>query len=80
MVFSAIYIMDLKGKVIISRNYRGDLPMNVSEKFATYIQERDENELRPVFTDDGITFVYIKVSMCVDFKKYFDYVLCVTCI
>lgn len=62
MVASAIFIMDLKGKVIISRNYRGDIPMNVSERFAIYIQERDEMELRPVFTDEGITFVYIKCN------------------
>lgn len=76
MVASAIFIMDLKGKVIVSRNYRGDIPMNVAERyfcvveivlvyvcrFAMYIQERDEMELRPVFTDEGITFVYIKVA------------------
>jgi len=36
--------------------------MNVSERFAIYIQERDEMELRPVFTDEGITFVYIKCN------------------
>jgi AP-1 complex subunit mu len=62
MVASAIFITDLKGKVIISRNYRGDIPMNVSERFALHIQERDENELRPVFTEEGITFVYIKCN------------------
>mmetsp|Transcript_802 Transcript_802/g.801 ORF Transcript_802/g.801 Transcript_802/m.801 type:complete len:425 (+) Transcript_802:80-1354(+) len=62
MVASAVYITDLKGKVIISRNYRGDIPMNVSERFAVYVQERDEMELRPVFTDEGITFVYIKCN------------------
>eukprot|EP01041_Mallomonas_annulata_P012490 gene12490-26293_t len=66
MVASAVFIMDLKGKVIISRNYRGDIPMMVSERFSQYIQERDEIEHRPVFTDEGITFVYIKV-----FKDYF---------
>jgi len=32
MVASAIYITDIKGKVIISRNYRGDLPANVTDK------------------------------------------------
>jgi hypothetical protein len=31
------------------------------QRFSTYIQERDEMELRPVFTIEGITFVYIKV-------------------
>eukprot|EP01035_Chromulina_nebulosa_P016932 gene16932-22424_t len=32
MVASAIFIMDTKGKVIISRNYRGDIPMTVAER------------------------------------------------
>jgi AP-1 complex subunit mu len=35
MSASALFIMDLKGKVIISRNYRGDLPMNVAERWKT---------------------------------------------
>lgn len=30
-------------------------------RFSMHIQEKDEMELRPVFTEDGITFVYIKV-------------------
>lgn len=62
MVASAIFVMDVKGKVIIARNYRGDIPMNVSERFSLHIQEKDEMELRPVFTEDGITFVYIKCN------------------
>jgi AP-1 complex subunit mu len=80
MVASAIFLMDTKGKVIIARNYRGDIPMSVAERsvhlqltsdasmlipvtcrFSLYIQEKDEMELRPVFTDEGITFIYIKV-------------------
>ena len=35
--------------------------MSVSEKFALHIQER-ETELRPVFTEEGITYVYIKAN------------------
>ena len=61
MVASALFIMDLKGKVIISKNYRGDIPMSVADRFSLYIQEKDEMELRPVFTVDGVTYVYIKV-------------------
>ena len=30
--------------------------------FSLYIQVLDEMELRPVFTDEGITFVYVKVN------------------
>ena len=59
-MLSAMFIMDSKGKVIISRNYRGDVPMTVSERFSQYISEKEELEQRPVFTDEGYTFVYIK--------------------
>lgn len=55
--------MDLKGKVIISRNYRGDVPMTVSDRFAQYIQEKDEANQRPIFTNDGFTFAFIKASI-----------------
>jgi len=34
MVASAVFILDLKGKVIISRNYRGDVPMCESPPLA----------------------------------------------
>ena len=64
MVASAVFIMDTKGKVIICRNYRGDIPLSSSERFAQHIQEKEEMELRPVFTLEGITYVYIKVSFC----------------
>lgn len=37
MVASAVFIMDTKGKVIISRNYRGDIPMSVSERYVLVI-------------------------------------------
>jgi hypothetical protein len=30
-------------------------------RFSLHIQEKDEVELRPVFTEDGITYIYIKV-------------------
>lgn len=60
MVASALFIMDLKGKIIISRNYRGDLPMSASEKFTKHLMEDEEAQLTPVITDDGYTFVYIK--------------------
>eukprot|EP00636_Phaeomonas_parva_P009112 CAMPEP_0118873248 /NCGR_PEP_ID=MMETSP1163-20130328/15116_1 /TAXON_ID=124430 /ORGANISM="Phaeomonas parva, Strain CCMP2877" /LENGTH=423 /DNA_ID=CAMNT_0006808505 /DNA_START=61 /DNA_END=1332 /DNA_ORIENTATION=- len=59
---SAVFITDLKGKPIISRNYRGDIPMSCVEHFARYIQEREEMERRPVFTESGQTFCYIKCN------------------
>nr|CCA17153.1 Clathrin assembly complex putative [Albugo laibachii Nc14] len=60
MVLSAVFLTDLKGKIIISRNYRGDIPMTAATKFTQYVQEKDDSEQRPVFTEDGFTYVYIK--------------------
>ena len=62
MVASAVYIMDLKGKIIISRNYRGDIPVTATIRFNQLIQEKEPSELKPVFTINGITYVYIKHS------------------
>lgn len=33
MVASAVYILDLKGKILISRNYRGDIPKSAAERW-----------------------------------------------
>jgi hypothetical protein len=68
MVASAIYLMDGKGKVIISRNYRGDIPMTVSDRLA-------------LFLCFGI-FVFMCSAFSVDFhfifkrKKKQNYVQC----
>jgi AP-1 complex subunit mu len=39
---SAIYFLDHKGKVIISRDYRGDIPKNVSESITRKMLELDD--------------------------------------
>ncbi|KAG5189135.1 clathrin assembly complex, medium subunit [Tribonema minus] len=62
MVASAVFILDAKGKIIISRNFRGDVPMSISERFSLYIQEREETDQQPVFTEEGYTFVYIRYN------------------
>ena len=33
MACSAIYFLDMKGKVLMNRNYRGDIENNVIDKF-----------------------------------------------
>lgn len=60
MSASCLFIMDAKGKVIISRNYRGDMTMSVAETFAKHLLEDDESQLTPIITDEGNTFVYIR--------------------
>merc|ERR1711871_796696 len=62
MSCSAVFILDAKGKIIINRNYRGDVPMTVAERFANYIAETEEEDLRPVVHENGVTFVYVKYN------------------
>lgn len=63
MPASAVYILDHKGKILISRNYRGDVPLNVADKFVTKILNDDEDlNNAPIIEEDGISFLYIKIS------------------
>lgn len=63
MAASAVYILDLKGKVLISRNYRGDMPLNIIEKFPKMLMEaEEEGTVTPVMTDDNVTFIHIKCN------------------
>lgn len=87
MVASAIFVLDAKGKILISRNYRGDvtranadrcgarartsvssssrlaraaLTAPARRRFALKIQETDPVEMKPVFTEDGVNYVYVQ--------------------
>jgi len=62
MVCSAVFLTDLKGKVIISRNYRGDVPLSSCENFSKYINETDELDRQPIFTQNGYTYCYVRPS------------------
>jgi len=54
MVASAIFITDLSGKAIISRNYRGDVPLTKAiETFSKYLTEVDEEMKKPIFHVDS---------------------------
>lgn len=47
MVLSSLFFLDLKGKILISRDYRGDIPPNYAEEFIELLSEREnllENE------------------------------------
>lgn len=53
MVASAVFITDLQGKSIISRNYRGDVPLNKAiDQFQTYLTEVEDEAKKPVFHVD----------------------------
>ena len=54
MVASAIFITDLGGKAIISRNYRGDIPLTKAiERFASYLADVDDDAKKPIFHVDN---------------------------
>jgi len=60
---SAIYFLDIKGKVLISRNYRGDVDNNVIEKFIGLVSEKEEDgSLTPLISTPECTFAFIKHS------------------
>ena len=61
MVLSGIYILDMKGKVLIARNYRGDIETNVIDKFIGLVMDgEDEGQLTPLLQTQEATFAYIK--------------------
>eukprot|EP00689_Sawyeria_marylandensis_P002790 EC824540.1.p1 GENE.EC824540.1~~EC824540.1.p1 ORF type:complete len:147 (-),score=50.28 EC824540.1:160-600(-) len=61
MAPSAIYFLDLKGKVLIYRNYRGDVPNSCIEKFVKKIvKNEDEAASRPIFEESGYNFFFVK--------------------
>ena len=54
MVASAIFNTDLTGKPLISRNYRGDIPLTSAiEKFTSYLLEVEDELKKPVFYVDS---------------------------
>ncbi|KAM3721458.1 AP-1 complex subunit mu-1-I [Dirofilaria immitis] len=63
MSSSAIYILDLKGKVIISRNYRGDIDMAIIDKFMPLLLElEEEGRQSPALEHPEATFIYVRHS------------------
>jgi hypothetical protein len=54
MVASAVFLTDLNGKSIISRNYRGEIPLTKAiDRFAQYLVEVDDQMMKPVFNVDA---------------------------
>ncbi|XP_065834851.1 AP-1 complex subunit mu-1-like [Oscarella lobularis] len=63
MPASAVFVLDLKGKVLISRNYRGDVDMNAIDKFLPLVLEAEEDgAMSPIVVTEHVTFVYIKYN------------------
>lgn len=63
MSSSIVYILDLKGKVLISRNYRGDADSSVIDKFMPLAMEREEEgNMTPIIQHGDVTFAFIKYN------------------
>ncbi|EJP65017.1 hypothetical protein NHJ13051_004768 [Beauveria bassiana] len=59
---SALFFLDLKGKTLLARNYRGDIPMSAVEKFPILLSEAEEESsaVPPCFSHEGINYLYIR--------------------
>lgn len=59
---SALFFLDLKGKTLLARNYRGDIPMSAVEKFPILLSEAEDesSSVPPCFSDGGINYLYIR--------------------
>lgn len=44
-MFNQVFVLDLKGKVLVARNYRGELDSNVIDKFMPLLMERGKKKL-----------------------------------
>ncbi|XP_043098394.1 adaptor related protein complex 1 subunit mu 3 isoform X3 [Puntigrus tetrazona] len=63
MAASAIFILDLKGKVLICRNYMGNVDMNEIDNFMPIMMKREEDaDLSPVVIHGSTHFLWIKHS------------------
>ncbi|EKV14222.1 AP-1 adaptor complex subunit mu, putative [Penicillium digitatum PHI26] len=53
---SALFFLDLKGKTLLARNYRGDIPMSAVEKFPVLLSDAEEESsaVPPCFSHEGI--------------------------
>jgi len=63
MVASAIFILDSRGKTLISRNFRGDVPVSAVNEFKKLaIDVEDRNAVNPFnrLEDLGYTFAHVK--------------------
>ncbi|CAK5013565.1 unnamed protein product [Meloidogyne enterolobii] len=61
MSCSAIFILDQKGNVIMSRNFRGDIDVSVIEKFMPLlVEQEDEGRASPIIQNGELSYVFIK--------------------
>lgn len=63
MSVSAIFVLDVKGRILIYRDYRGDVSTKFAEKFMSKVNEsEDSGKLSPILHDEGVTYIYLQHS------------------
>ncbi len=63
MAASALFVLDLKGRVLLSRDYRGDVNPKQAERFITKLNELEESgKVTPVILDEGVSYIYVQYS------------------
>lgn len=62
---SSIHFLDVKGKTLLSRDYKGDIPASAIERFPLLLIENenqmttDESQVSPVISDGGVHYCFI---------------------
>ncbi|KAK4785718.1 hypothetical protein SAY86_002407 [Trapa natans] len=61
---SALFLLDIKGRVLVWRDYRGDVSAFQAERFFTKLIEKegDPQSQDPVVYDNGVTYMFIQHS------------------
>ncbi|PHU15478.1 AP-1 complex subunit mu-1 [Capsicum chinense] len=59
---SALFLLDMKGRCLISRHYRGDVTAQLVEKFFTKLLEKEEDleSHGPVCHENGVNYMFIQ--------------------
>ncbi|EAL19588.1 hypothetical protein CNBG2160 [Cryptococcus deneoformans B-3501A] len=59
---SLVAILDVKGKSLIQRSYRDDVPTSYIERFLPLILEMEEDNVpvTPCFSDEGVNYMHIR--------------------
>jgi AP-1 complex subunit mu len=58
---SAVFFLDLKGKTLLARNYRGDIPMSAVEKFMPLLLDAEEENAAspPCISHEGVNVLLL---------------------
>lgn len=61
MTISALFFLDAKGKTLLSRNYRGDIPISAVDQFPVLLIEAEQRStsVPPCLNHEGVNYLYI---------------------